>query len=518
MPVFHDIQVPLGGNLEARLRALDPQMVSYRILKQSLDARHKEKITVIYQVETVPSLAIAPPDVSVPKLAVPRARMPLVTIIGAGPAGLFAALRLLDRGVPCRILERGKRVDLRLKDIARFWRYGVLDPDSNVCFGEGGAGTFSDGKLITRIKSEHIDYVKAALVRFGAPEAVRYLANPHVGSNRIRRVIRALCDYLMEQGCDIQFQTAVSEFRWGDRSLESVRDRSGTDWKSDLWILATGHSARDIYDGLFAGGVAVEPKSLAVGLRIEHPQAWVNRTQYGKAWPHPDLPVATYKLTCQLPPAAPDVAEAIGVYSFCMCPGGYVLSSGTEADGVVVNGMSNYHRNAPFANAAVVVTVDWKTWFPQGPQAGLAWQRAIEKAAFLAVREAGGSREVPVQRVSDFLANRLGSALPASCPSGVRPVNLRAVMPAPLVSALEAALCRFDHKMPGFAGESAQLYGVETRTSSPVRIVRDPETLQSRSHPNLYPVGEGAGYAGGITSAAVDGIRAAEAIVSCLTS
>jgi len=511
MAKFTNIKLFLGESLEDKVKKLDPQCASFRILKKSLDARRKDRLHHVYNIETFDTPE-APPLKFEDLDKLSGDSLPMVTVIGAGPAGLFAALRLIERGVPCRLLERGKPVLERMRDISKHWKKGVIDPDSNVCFGEGGAGTFSDGKLITRIKSPFISYVMQQLVRFGAPEDILYLSNPHVGSNKIRKIINTLTHYLMDSGCDVHFNTRAEKFSWSQDKLESVTSPTEEQYKSDYWVLASGHSAHDVYEQLFDAGVPCEAKSMAMGFRVEHPQHWVNEAQYGERWEHPELPVANYKLTCH------DKKTGIGVYSFCMCPGGFVLPSSAQPEQMVVNGMSNYNHGSPFANSGIVISIDKDTWYPGGAKDALAFQTMIEKRTQQKVKDAGGTIEVPAQTVEDFLKNRTGSVGRSSCPSGVIGVNLRDIYPKELSAAFTHALEDFDRKMSGFIAKDALLHGVESRTSSPVRVLRDPQDLNSPKFTNLYPSGEGAGFAGGITSAAVDGVRIAEAIYQKLLS
>ncbi len=433
-------------------------------------------------------------------------------IVGSGPAGLFAALRLVERGVPCILLERGSNTVDRLRGITKFWRHGELDRRNNVCYGEGGAGLYSDGKLITRIKSPHIPYVMNRLVQFGAPAEIQWLSNPHVGSDRIRRIIPFLREYLIQHGCEIRFDTQVTELLVEAGSVVGVRTEHGDTLRSPFVVLATGHSAEDMLRHLRDLGVALEGKSFAMGLRIEHPQKLINEIQYRDAADHPKLGSANYRL------ADHDYNDNVGVYSFCMCPGGYVLSSGTEADGIVVNGMSNYHRNSPFANAALVVSIDHEANFGDDLWGGMEMRRALERAAYQAVRDAGGTRELPAQRLEDFAAGRAGAVRKGSSPSGAVGVRLDQILPPSLGARILKSLAKFDRNMRGFASGEAQFYGVESRTSCPLRVTRAEDSLESVSHPGLYPAGEGAGYAGGITSAACDGVRIAEKIVEKISA
>lgn len=501
---FDNIKLSLDDSLEEKLQLLVPNYSHFRILRQSVDARKRHELHLVYAVE------VFGPGESIPDesflLEQKKYQGPKPIIVGTGPAGLFAALRLIDRGIASRIFERGSMADARMRSINRHWRYGELDENNNVCFGEGGAGLYSDGKLITRIKSEHIPYVMHKLVEFGAPEEIKYLSNPHVGSDRIRRVIPKLREYLISKGCEFYFDTPISELIVENSRVVGVKTKAQQIYRADHVVLATGHSAKDIFSHLQNIGVFVEGKSFAMGLRIEHPQKFINQTQYRQFAEHPKLGAANYKLTHH------DDKSGVGVYSFCMCPGGYVISSGTEASGVVSNGMSNYNRNSPFANAAIVVSVDYETHFGKNPFAGLQFRAQLEERAQQEVLLAGGRKELPAQLVTDFLAKQKGDVRKGSSPSGAIATRLDEILPQFIYEKLAEGLNVFDHKMRGFVDRDAQLYGVETRTSCPLRVTRREDTLQSLSHPGLYPAGEGAGYAGGITSAAVDGVKIADAI------
>jgi uncharacterized FAD-dependent dehydrogenase len=506
--IFHNIKIELNEELDEHLRWLEPDYASFRVLRQSIDARKAHSPHFVYSVEVFsPGEPVENKRIVIDP--VPFGDAPVV-IVGAGPAGLFAALRLCERGVRCILLEQGSTTEKRTPAITRFWRYGELNKRNNVGFGEGGAGLFSDGKLITRIKSPHIPYVMQRLVDFGAPAEIEYLANPHVGSDRIRRVIPKLRARLLELGCDIRFDTKVAGLVVSGREIQGVALESGEVLKSGRVILACGHSAEDIFHHLRDIGVHIEGKSFAVGLRIEHPQKLINQLQYRAAAENPKLGPAIYKL------AEHDKTRDVGVYSFCMCPGGYVLSAGTDDGGVVCNGMSNYRRNSPFANAAMVVSIDHDKNFKDVFD-GLKFRADLEARTLALVTKAGAThplRELPAQPLGDFLAGRSGSVLPSSSLSGVVAAPLHELFDRDFMSAFDTALKKFDRNMRGFISEQAQLHGVESRTSCPIRVTRHDETLMSLSHDGLYPCGEGAGYAGGITSAACDGIRVAEAIVA----
>lgn len=503
--ILHDLKIGLDEELSERLQWMVPGHQGFRIIKQSVDARQRHNPHFVYSVE-VAETGETLPDLQIDITRATKKFRERPIVVGTGPAGLFAALRFVERGVPCLLLERGSRAEERIKGINKYWRNGDLDPRNNVCIGEGGAGLYSDGKLITRIKSPHIPYVMDRLVQFGAPEEIKWLSNPHVGSDRIRRVIPKLREYLLANGCEIRYDCAVSELLYDSTHVFGVLTEHGDRIESEHVVLATGHSAEDILRHLHAAGVAMEGKSFALGLRVEHPQAAINKIQYRDAWEHPKLGSANYKLTHH------DHRTGVGVYSFCMCPGGYVLSSGTEADGMVCNGMSNYNRNSPFANSAVVVSIDHASYFGSSIMGGLDFRRELERQFFAGVIAAGGKRELPAQSLLDFMGARAGEVRKGSSPSGAIPVRLDQLLPGDVRGSLIKGFENFERSMKNFISPEAQLYGVESRTSCPVRVVRDDVTLMSVSHSGLFPAGEGAGYAGGITSAACDGVRIADRI------
>jgi len=506
--IFHDVKVGLDEDLKEKLAWMAPGYESFHVLRESVDARRRHEPHLVMSLEVFgpgEKRTELPP---LPRCNWGKNQKPI--IVGSGPAGLFAALRFVERGVPCVLLEQGSETNTRMKAINRYWRYGELDPRNNVGFGEGGAGLYSDGKLITRIKSEHTPYVMDRLVRFGAPKEIRYLANPHVGSDRIRRVIPLMRQFLIENGCEIHFDTKVTQLLTTGQAITGVQVEDGRTFATQHLILATGHSAEDIFKELERVGVFLEGKSFAMGLRIEHPQKLINKIQYRDYAEHPKLGAANYKLTYH------EADQNYGVYSFCMCPGGYVLSSATENQSIVTNGMSNYHRNSPYANAAIVVSIDHNENF-KNLWDGLQFRRELEARAFALVREAGGTRELPAQGLTDFLDQKVGDLRPGSSPSKAVPAPLHSILPAQMYSRLVTGLESFAKKMPEFMSPEAQLYGVESRTSCPIRVTRDPEKLQSLSHKGLYPCGEGAGYAGGITSAACDGIKIADKIIDQVT-
>lgn len=505
-----DLKLAIGEDLEEKLRLLEPNFSSFRILKKSVDARTKQKLHWVYSVEVFDE-GEKPQDLFESPTPVRSNERPI--IVGTGPAGLFAAIRLAERGIQSDLFERGSVCEKRILAINKYWRYGVLNTEDNVCYGEGGAGLYSDGKLITRIKSPHIPYVMRRMVDFGAPPEVEYLANPHIGSNKIRRLIPKMRQYLIDQGCKIHFNTKVSELITDGKIIEGIKTSDGKEYHSNQVILATGHSAEDVFNHLKNIEVDMEGKSFAMGLRVEHPQRWVNKTQYREYSEHPELGAANYKL------AYHNRREDVGVYSFCMCPGGYVLSSGTDDGAVVSNGMSNFNRNSPYANAAIVVSINHHKLFGDDLFGGIKFRKQLEQSAYQMVQESNGAHALPAQNMVDFLLARpTKQELKGSSPSGLSNSRLDQLFPENLYLHLCEAFERFQKKMDGFIDGHATLYGVESRTSCPVRVSRHPENLESTSHQGLYPCGEGAGYAGGITSAACDGVRVADAIAEKLSS
>lgn len=514
--LFENIKVGIDESLEEKLQYLVPNYGSFRILRQSVDARKRHSPHFIYSLMVGENNEeLTTKKFELDKITSFKSDFEKPIIIGSGPAGLFAAIRLVERGVPCRLFERGSESSERIKGINKYWRYGELDPRNNVCYGEGGAGLYSDGKLITRIKSPHIPYVLNRLVQFGAPEEIQWLSNPHVGSDKIRRVIPLMRKFLIDNGCEFFFNSQVTKILTeGKNKICGIETEHGLKFQSQHVVLATGHSAEDMLSHLNEIGVYMEGKSYAMGIRIEHPQSAINKIQYREFATHPKLGAANYKLTYH------DYDHNMGVYSFCMCPGGYVLSSGTEKDSVVCNGMSNYNRNSPFANAAIVVTVNHEQLFKKEDTfAGLMLRKKLEQNAFQAVLSKGGKKELPAQNMISFLDKKFENNLyKGSSPSGAMPVDLNQILPDWMNQKIKEGLNHFDRSMKGFITKEAQIYAVESRTSCPIRVTRDENTLESISHRGLFPTGEGAGYAGGITSAACDGIRVAEKIFEQVAS
>jgi len=504
---FH---LPYQEDLEAHLKKEIPDFVDYRIISQSLDARgsNRGRIPVYeYRVAVIKTGERFAENREEFKNLGAFSKPPI--IIGTGPAGLFAALRFAEYNIPCLLFERGDRANRRMLAISKFWRHGEFDVDTNVCYGEGGAGLFSDGKLITRIKSPFVQYVMNRLVDFGAPAETAYVSNPHLGSNKIRALINKISDFLVSKGCEILYHTKVTELLYENKKVVGVKTHDGNTYLSDHVILATGHSAHEMYQHLEKNQVAMAQKDFAVGVRIEHPRKEIDFLQYGNFCESGELGAARYRLSYE------NAETKKGTYSFCMCPGGYVLSSGTDADGIVVNGMSNFARNSPWSNSALVVTIKAGVDFsPDKLLAGMDYQKKIEQRAFQVSKTKASGKELPAQRVRDFLDNKVSNTLPKnSTPSDLVSAPMGEIFPASVSDNLKNALLRFDQQMKGFVSKEAVLIAPETRTSAPVTILRDKETFESLSHQGLYPCGEGAGHAGGITSAAVDGVKVVMAIL-----
>ena len=513
---FSDIKLPIDCKEDELLsiarKKLGGKLGYFAIKKKSLDARDKNNIRYIYTIECAKE-ELKKQEPVFERL--PKHKLPIkpVLVVGSGPAGLFCALRLLDHGITPVLIERGAPVEERAKSIENFFTTKLLDTQTNIQFGEGGAGTFSDGKLNTQTHSTLNREVLELFVRFGAPKEILYLAKPHVGSDKLKQVVKNMRQYILSQGGEIHFYTQLDDIEVENGEICSAtlccrqcKDGKGGDFVREkipvsAVALCIGHSARDTFEMLLKRGVMMRQKDFAVGVRIEHLQSAIGKAQYGNAYTQ--LPAADYKLVSH--------ATERAAFTFCMCPGGYVMPSSSEEGGVVTNGMSNYARDGENANAALIAQVTRADFDSDHPLAGVEFQRKIERAAYLA---GGGNYAAPVQLVGDFLQDKVSSSFGEVRPTyaaGTTFADLRTVLPKPVIETLKGALTDMDRRLHGFANPHAVLTGVESRTSSPVRMERD-EKLQSVSVARLYPCGEGAGYAGGITSSAADGLRVATAI------
>lgn len=515
-----ELKLPIEGNqkqLEKRLakalRVPVEEIKAYRIFKRSLDARKKDNIHYVYVVDVEvknekkileknrdKNISLTP-DLSYQMLKGEKQPKHRPVVVGFGPAGMFAGLMLAEMGLKPIVLERGGDVDSRKEAVDTFWRTGKLDVENNVQFGEGGAGTFSDGKLTTRIKDPRCRKVLEEMVDAGAPEEILYDAKPHIGTDLLRGVVKNIREKIKALGGEVRFFAKVTGFAWKETQIQAVLLENGERIAAEDVVLALGHSARDTFELLHAEHFTLEQKPFAMGVRIEHPQKMIDAAQYGEAAHR--LPAADYRLTYT-------TEQGRGVYTFCMCPGGYVVAAASEEGRLAVNGMSEHARDGKNANSALLVQVYPEDFGSDHPLAGMYFQRRLEENAFAA---GGGTYAAPVQRVGSFLKS--GTAVENEVEGTYRPAvkecSMDEIFPAFMTEALREALPAMGRKLKGFDRADALLTAVESRSSSPIRIVRD-KTGMSLSHTGVYPAGEGAGYAGGIVSAAVDGILAAEKI------
>lgn len=518
---YEDEQNDLKKEVARLLKIKSCDIKTLEIYKKSVDSRKKNDIKFIFSVditvdgdeEALLVRSSAPRVQKVEKYVYTlpenkRTSQLRPVVVGFGPAGMFASLMLARAGLKPLIVERGQRVDERTKSVYAFWKDRVLNTDSNIQFGEGGAGTFSDGKLTTGIKDSRVREVFCEFCRNGAPEEIMISALPHIGTDKLKGVVKSLREKVISLGGEFRFETKLTDIIVYNGSVQGVTltEKNGKtyDFETDTVILAIGHSARDTVEMLYNKGVPMLQKPFSVGARIEHKREMINESQYGKFANHPRLGAASYKLACH-----PQGGR--GAYTFCMCPGGTVVCASSEENTVVTNGMSEYARDKENSNCAVLVGISPEDFNSDHPLAGMYMQREIEEKAFLM---GGGDYSAPSQLVKDFLNNVASTGcknVKPSFPTGVKYTNLRALLPEKVTNTMCDALVKMDKMLSGFACDDALLTGPETRSSAPVRIVRD-EFMQTKIR-GLYPCGEGAGYAGGIVSAGVDGIKVAEAVL-----
>ncbi len=498
----------LDLTLRIKLGLLEDDDVIVHPVKRSIDARGK-KVIVRLVVELIHKKNWKPrPPIKAGYKDVSKAQQ--VLVIGGGPAGIFCALRLIELGIRPILIERGKDVQSRRRDIAAINKVHVVNPESNYCFGEGGAGTYSDGKLYTRSKKRgDVRRILEILVAHGAKSQILFDAHPHIGTNKLPAVVAELRNSILAAGGEIHFNTRLTDLIISGDAIKGIITSDGNKIDASAMVLATGHSARDIYELLYQKNILIEAKPFALGVRVEHSQQLIDQVQYHCTVRAPYLPASSYALVHQ----ANVEGKEYGVFSFCMCPGGFIVPSATSPGEVVVNGMSPSRRDSKFANSGIVMAVDatrFKSFESMGPLAGMYFQKEIEQAA---CKAGGGTQMAPAQKLMDFMNGSFSSTLlETSYQPGLQSVQMKDVLPAFLTEGLRQGFKNFGTKMRGYLTNEAQVVGVESRTSAPVRIPRSKETLEHLQIKGLFPCGEGAGYAGGIVSAAMDGERCAEAI------
>jgi len=497
----------IRSRILTQLNLSDDNHLYLQLIRKSIDSRNKRTLfRLLYEVGIAEPLESPYAFIELQKVNHSKS----VIIVGFGPAGMFAALKLMENGIKPIIIERGKDVNQRRRDLRSIQQFDVVNPDSNYCFGEGGAGTYSDGKLYTRSnKRGDVKRILSILIQHGANQDIFIDAHPHIGSNKLPVIIKNIRQKLIEFGGEIHFNSRVTDFVISESQILGVRTNDTNEFLANAVILATGHSARDIYYLLAKKNILIEKKLFALGVRIEHPQPLINEIQYHTKNKSEHLPPASYSLTCQ--------TKERGVFSFCMCPGGLVVPASTAPNELVLNGMSLSRRNSPFANSGLVAQVMEKDLIPfekYGVFAGVELQKSIEHKC----TEMGPkSQTAPAQRVTDFLNSRISDALPASSYiPGIVSHPLEAIYPEPIIESLKSSLAVFNNKMKGYVTSEAIMLAPETRTSSPIRIPRDKETYMHPEIKGLFPAGEGAGYAGGIVSAAIDGENSAAGVINFL--
>ena len=477
-----------------KLQINSEEIKSFKVMRRSIDARkspvYRMKVAVFINELPKEEFKFSFNDVSHGKPAY---------IIGSGPAGLFCALKLIELGIKPIIYERGNDVRMRRRDLRAIQQFGIVNPDSNYCFGEGGAGTYSDGKLYTRsTKRGDVSRILSLFVYFGAEKEIEFDSHPHIGSNKLPKIVFAMREKIIQCGGEVHFNSRFTDIKFSSKKVKSFVINDQIEIDARVLVLATGHSTRDIYYLLNNKNIGLQKKDFAIGVRIEHPQPLIDEIQYNSKKRNTNLPASSYNLSCQI--------DEKGVYSFCMCPGGIIVPASTNENELVLNGMSVSKRDSPFANSGLVTAVnenDWKDFNEYGLFAGVEFQKSIEKKAFIF---GGKKQQAPAQRVTDFIEDKVSSTLEkTSYIPGIVSVAVNEILPVAIVTRLKQGIIEFDKKLHGYLTSSAQILAAETRTSSPIRIPRNAETFMHVTKEGLFPAGEGAGYAGGIVSAAIDG-------------